>query len=203
MRKTTMAVVSLMIAATPILAACGNDDDSMEGHSGMGSSEEASSGAESESAGDFNDADVEFATGMIPHHEQAVEMAQLTDARAQNPEVVELAAQIEGAQAPEIETMTGWLEAWGEPVPDDMAGHDMGGSMPGMASEDELAELEGASGAEFDEMFLTLMIAHHEGAIEMAQTEQAEGANPDAIALAEDIETAQSDEIATMQNLLQ
>ncbi len=202
MRKKTIAAAALLMAAAPLLAACGDEDDSMEGHSGAGSSAETSSGDASDPAGDFNDADVEFATGMIPHHQQAVVMAQLAESRAEDPEVIDLAAQIEAAQAPEIETMSGWLEAWGEPVPGDM-GHDMGDSEPGMASEDELAQLESSNGAEFDEMFLTLMIAHHEGAIEMAQDEQVEGENSDAIALAEVIETAQSAEIETMRDLLQ
>jgi hypothetical protein len=78
------------------------------------------------------------------------------------------------------ETMTGWLESWGEGVPDSiMGGNDHGamdhGDMPGMMSEEQMATLEDASGAEFDELFLRMMIEHHEGAIEMAQIEQADG----------------------------
>ncbi len=184
MRKTLTTVV----LATSLLtvAACGNEDDA---------------GAE------HNDADVAFAQQMIPHHEQAVEMAELAETRAESQEVRDLAADIEAAQGPEIETMTGWLEEWGEEVDGDgMSGMDHGemssDDMPGMMSEEDMAALEAATGAEFDQMFLTMMIEHHEGAIEMAKTEQAEGEFPDAVALAEDIESAQADEIEAMEALL-
>lgn len=82
--------------------------------------------------GDFNDADVAFATDMIPHRRHAVEMAELAETRAESPEVKDLAMQIMSAQDPEIETMSGWLTAWGKPVPADDGGMDMSGSMPGM-----------------------------------------------------------------------
>lgn len=185
MRKTLTA--ALLSASLLTLAACGDDGES-DGPS-------------------HNAADVAFAQQMIPHHQQAVEMAELAETRAVSPEVKDLATRIKGAQDPEIETMTGWLEDWGEEMSgDDMAdmGHgDMStDDMPGMMSEAQMADLEAASGEEFDRTFLTLMIEHHEGAIEMAETEQDEGEHPDAIALAEDIEEAQTAEIATMEELL-
>ncbi len=186
MRKTLTA--ALLAASLLTLAACGNDDgtDAGAGH---------------------NDADVTFAQQMIPHHQQAIEMAELAETRASSQEVKDLAADIKGAQGPEIATMTGWLESWGEDVPsNDMSGMDHGNmagdAMAGMMSEEEMAELGAVSGADFDQMFLTMMIEHHEGAIEMAQTEQEDGENSDAIALAEDIEAAQTSEIATMNELL-
>jgi len=154
----------------------------------------------------FNDADVTFAQQMIPHHEQAIDMALVAQERAENAQVRELAAAIEEAQGPEIATMTGWLEAWGEDVPAETGGMDHGGmstdDMPGMMSDQEMDSLAAMSGAAFDEMFLTMMIAHHEGAIEMARTEQADGENPEAIALAEKIEADQAAEIDTMRGLL-
>lgn len=185
--RTTLTA-ALLAAALLTLAGCGNEDDT-------------------DAAAGHNDADVTFAQEMIPHHEQAIEMAELAETRAQSQEVKNLAADIEAAQDPEIETMTGWLESWGEDVPGHgTAGMDHGDmssdDMPGMMSDDEMADLMTASGAGFDQMFLTMMIEHHEGAIEMAQTEQAEGEFPDAIELAEDIETAQTAEIQTMQDLL-
>lgn len=185
MRKTLTA--TLLAASLLTLAACGNEDDT-------------------DTSAGHNDADVTFAQEMIPHHQQAIEMAALADTRAESQEVKDLAADIEAAQDPEIETMTGWLESWGEDVPEEgMSGMDHGDmsseDMPGMMSEDEMTDLEGA-GAEFDQMFLTMMIEHHEGAIEMAQTEQADGEFPDAIELAENIETAQTAEVQTMQDLL-
>ncbi|MBA3367580.1 MAG: DUF305 domain-containing protein [Geodermatophilaceae bacterium] len=152
------------------------------------------------SAEDHNAADVTFATDMIPHHRQAVEMAEMAATRAENPEVLQLAEEIAGAQEPEIETMSGWLEEWGEPLPDEMGGMDMGG-MPGMMSEERMQGLGEANGMTFDELFLEMMIEHHTGAIQMAQTEQSEGLYAEAIELAEQIEATQRDELETMQNL--
>lgn len=156
---------------------------------------------------EFNQADVEFAQQMIPHHRQAVEMAELAEQRAGSAEVEELAAAIAAAQGPEIETMSGWLSAWGEEVPEETSGMDHGDSameeMPGMMSDEDIAQLEAANGAPFDQAFLTKMIEHHEGAVEMAETEQAEGKNTDAITLAGKIRADQTAEIQTMQDLLQ
>ncbi len=186
-----------------MLASCGGSDDSTNGMSGMGSSTpSASSSPSAETTTDFNDADVSFATDMIPHHRQAVEMAKLADTRAESPEVKDLAVQIMNAQGPEIETMSGWLTSWGKPVPEEMGGMDMSGSMPGMMSNEDMDALMNASGADFDQMFLNMMIEHHTGAIEMATTEQTDGMNADAIALAKQIEQAQTTEIATMRGLL-
>jgi uncharacterized protein (DUF305 family) len=136
-------------------------------------------------------------------------MAQLAASRSSDPEVKQLAADIEAAQGPEIETMTGWLEEWGEDVP---SGGDMGdmdhsdmsddGSMPGMMSDQQMADLSGATGMDFDMMFLATMTEHHQGAIEMAMEEQENGKNPDCIALAEQIETGQQDEVTDMQEMM-
>jgi uncharacterized protein (DUF305 family) len=142
---------------------------------------------------------------MIPHHRQAIERAQRGTERAASPEVQQLAAEIEAAQDPEIETMTGWLESWGKDVPGDMSSPHEGmamDDMAGMMSDERMTQLEAASGTAFDEMFLTMMIEHHEGAIEMARVEQITGAYSDAIALAEKIESDQAAEIETMRKLL-
>ncbi len=151
---------------------------------------------------DTNDADVAFAQDMIPHHQQAVEMARLADERAGSDAVRDLAADIEAAQDPEIETMTGWLEEWDAEVPDSsMEGMDHS-DMSGMMSTADMSGLEGSSGPEFDQMWLTMMIEHHEGAIQMAQTEQADGANDDAVELAEKIEQTQAAEVDQLEQLL-
>lgn len=208
MRKKHLAVAALVAAGTLTLAACGGSDNSTHDVSGMGSSTPSSTPSPSETTvSDFNDADVTFATDMIPHHRQAVEMAKLADTRAKSPEVKDLAMKIMNAQDPEIQTMSGWLRTWGKPVPSDsqsMGGMDMGGAsaMPGMMSSDDMDKLMNASGANFDQMFLTMMIEHHSGAIEMAKTEQTDGKNAETIALAQQIEQAQTDEITTMQALL-
>ena len=202
MRRKHLAAAALVVVGSLTLAACGGDnDDSMSGMNGMGSSTTATSSPSDEMA-DFNGADVTFATDMIPHHRQAVQMAKLAETRAKRLEVRNLATQIMAAQDPEIETMSGWLTSWGKPVPDEMDGMEMSSSMPGMMSQDDMSSLEDMSGADFDPMFLTMMIEHHQGAIEMARTEQSDGRFPDAVALAKRIETAQTDEIATMRSLL-
>ena len=188
MKRPTLALVALLAAAVA-LAACGGGDD------GGG-----------EAAADHNEADVAFARGMIPHHRGAVEMARLAATRAQSPEVKELAARIEAAQDPEIATMTGWLNAWGEEV-DGGGGHaGMGGTSEGEGMggtpEEETARLEAASGPEFDRTFLEAMTEHHRGAIEMAETEIAEGRFPDAKALATRIRDSQRAEVEEMERLL-
>ena len=195
--KKTLSIVALVLAAL-VLTACG--DDATVG------------GADTESpSAQFNDADVAFAQGMIPHHQQAVEMAQTAEERAQSSEVKQLAADIEAAQGPEIEQLTSWLEAWGEEVPgassgdDGMAGMDHGDSsmdMGGMMSSEDMNMLGSTSGAEFDQMFLEMMTEHHRGAIDMANTEVAEGENADAIEMAKEIITTQEAEIEQMEQLL-
>ncbi len=175
---------------------------------GCSSSESTSSGS------GFNDADVDFASNMIQHHAQALEMVDLTMGRDLDPEVVQLTEQIRSAQTPEIEKMADWLVAWDKPVPetsrdhanahaeDHGAGAGMDADMPGMMSADEMAGLEHASGEEFQSMWLKMMVEHHEGAVDMAKTELEDGENAKATALAKDIISAQETEIATMRGLL-
>ena len=150
-----------------------------------------------------DEADVAFAQGMLPHHEQAVEMADLAPDRAADPRVLDLAARIEAEQGPEIDTLTGWLDEWGA---DEHGSGDHGsggdGSMGGMMSETDLAELEAATGPEFDRLFLEQMIAHHTGAVEMAQTQVEDGEDADAVALATSIRDGQAAEIDEMRQLL-
>lgn len=181
--------------AVLVLAACGgNKGDGMEGMDhGSGADEPAPS-----TSAAFNDADVMFAQMMIPHHRQAVEMATLAETRAEDPELKELAAAIKGAQDPEIVTLTGWLTSWGQPV-EAPAGH---GSMPGILSEEDMTNLGAATGKAFDKAFAELMIAHHEGAISMAEEEKAKGQNPDAVALAGTIAATQTAEIEQLRGIL-
>ena len=153
----------------------------------------------------FNSADVSFAQDLIPHHRQATEMAELAADRTTNSRVSALAAKIIAAQQPEIEAMSGWLKSWDKKVSDDssMGGMDHGSSgMPGMMSMDEMSSLKGSSAGQFDQMFLTMMISHHKGAIEMAATEEADGTYLPALKLAKKIQTDQAAEIVTMEALL-
>ena len=200
----TLKLVAVAAAATFTLAACGSDDGT---HHDAGSSAGTSSSSTTSSV--HNDADVTFATDMIPHHQQAVAMAKMAVSQASDPKVMALAAEIEAAQGPEISTMSGWLKAWGEEVPStdsprgDMGDHDMGGDMPGMMTSEQMKQLESASGAAFDRRFLDMMVEHHRGAIDMARAEQQDGRNPAAVALAKKIETAQAEEISMMESMLQ
>jgi uncharacterized protein (DUF305 family) len=183
------------VAVLVLAAGCGGNDKGGMDH-GKGSNSTQTGG----STGTFNDADVSFAQNMIPHHQQAVEMATLAETKATNPQIKKLAADIKGAQQPEIDLMTGWLKAWGKPVTP--AGGHGGHAMPGMMSEPEMTTLKSASGADFDRQFARMMIAHHNGAIDMAREVQAKGCDPQVRKLAVDIEKTQSAEVATLQKLL-
>lgn len=183
---------------TLLLSACGGDDSGMD-HGGMTPTTSATSAAPANAAG-FNDADVTFAQMMIPHHQQAVEMAEMADGRAGGAEVKDLATKIEAAQQPEIDTMTKWLTTWGKPTAAPGGGH--GETGHGMMSDADMTKMMDAKGADFDKQFLTMMIAHHEGAITMAKDETAKGSNADAKALAEKIITDQQAEITTMRGML-
>ncbi|MBL3670764.1 DUF305 domain-containing protein [Streptomyces sp. M2CJ-2] len=195
------AAVAAAGAAALVLAACGGtgDDGSSAGHGGHASAPASVSASQ----GQHNAADVAFAKGMIPHHRQAVEMADLAPERAQSAEVKKLAADIKKAQDPEIKTLSGWLTSWGEEVPADGAtDHSMHGGMEGMMSAEEMTELENASGEAFDTAFMEMMIKHHEGAVGMAKTEQTDGAYVPATKMAGEIITSQSAEIEQMNKLL-
>jgi uncharacterized protein (DUF305 family) len=143
------------------------------------------------------------------HHAQAIAMAEMATSHATSPKVRELADNIKQAQQPEIDQMTGWLQTWGAEVPstnpNDMGdmGHGSSGPMPGMMSPEQMNQMSQAGGAQFDRMFLEMMIEHHKGAIEMAQTELNEGENSEAKQLAQKIITDQQAEITQMQALLQ
>nr|WP_164234060.1 DUF305 domain-containing protein [Microbacterium hydrocarbonoxydans] len=185
----TALVLAGAIALTGCSSATPTDHPSMPGmdHS---ASDAPASGA--------NEADAMFAAMMIVHHQQAVDMSDLVLGKEGiDPRVVDLAERIKAAQAPEIDKMQGWLDDWGVDAPE--GGMHRG---DGMMTEDDLAALEAASGAEASRLFLEQMIVHHEGAITMAETEIADGKHPDAVALAEDIVAAQGEEIAEMKEIL-
>ena len=150
----------------------------------------------------FNADDVSFATNMIPHHQQAVELSALVPDRSTNPELVALAQQVSAAQQPEIETMKVFLVQWKE-NPDAGSGHEgHGGPMAGMVDEGTMTKLQSLKGPEFDKLWLESMISHHQGAIEMAKAEIANGANVDAKRMAQTIIDTQQAEIGQMKQML-
>ena len=190
-RRTRLAVVAVA-ALGLLLAGCGGSHDMDD--MGMASP----SGTSGASA-----ADVMFAQMMIPHHQQAVEMSTLAETRASSPEIKQLAAEIKGAQQPEIDQMTAWLEEWGMPVMSgmDAMGEHGGHGMSGMLTDEQLQQLVDAQGPEFDRLFAEFMILHHEGAIDMAE-DVADSKDPRVAALAAAIITTQAEEIAQMRAFL-
>ena len=196
MTRTTARLVRLtggLIAGTVILAGC---SQGTSGSAGTGNSE-AESSAIKEVA--FNDADVAFAQGMIPHHQGALTMSEVALTRATDPRVIDLAERIEAGQDPEIDLLTGWLEEWDQPLEaGDIGGMDHGAEdMGGMGMEDMPA-----AGPDFDRMWLQSMIEHHNGAVDMAQIELEQGRNTEALELAQLISETQTVEIAEMEILL-
>jgi len=163
-------------------------------------------------AGPHNAQDATFLQGMIPHHEQAIVMADMIPAMSSNPELLALGEEIKAAQAPEIADMTSWLQQWNIPVDSSGGGHMMSdgtameGSMMGdgvgMMSEQQMSELAVADAASFDNLWLDMMIEHHEGAIGMSQEELSSGENPQAMALATVIISAQEAEIKVMKQMM-
>ena len=168
----------------------------------------AGCGSVKESISLFNDADAMFAQMMIPHHEQAIVLAEIAEnpTSGASPEVTSLAAQIKSAQGPEVELMKSFLTQWDEPVVDpgsmDHGSMDHGSKMKGMLSVEELAKLSTLSGKVFDKEWMLAMIAHHEGAIEMARTVEQSGKNLEVQALAKTIISDQQVEIDQMKSML-
>ena len=201
-RRTLSAIAATFVAGA-LVVSCSSSDSS---HSTMTTMAAVTIPA----TANFNATDVGFAQGMIPHHAQAVEMADMGIAKSTNADVLALAKQIKSAQNPEIETMTGWLQGWGQAVPSTASmadgGHDMtnmsGMMMDGMMSDADMKRLESSTGTAFDRLWLELMIQHHEGAVRMAKDELADGKNSDAKALAQAIITGQQAEITKMNALL-
>lgn len=214
MHKTAFPLSAAAVAAALALAGCSSstDSDSTSGmdHSGTAMPSASATPAATSSAPAnaspgakaHNAADTTFAQMMIPHHRQAVQMSDIMLKKQDVPaDVAELAAEIKAAQGPEIDTMTGWLTDWNEPIAA-AEGHDMG-SMEGMMSDADLAKLDAAQGTEAAKLFLEQMTAHHQGAVAMAKAETTDGQNGPTVALSKQIVEDQEAEINKMKALLQ
>ncbi|WCD92727.1 DUF305 domain-containing protein [Microbacterium sp. nov. GSS16] len=198
-KKIPLAVSTGILTLALALSGCADNSTAP--------SSETTSPSQSSSATQATEADEMFVTMMIPHHQQAIEMADILLAKdGADPRVVELAEQIKAAQGPEIDKMLGWLEDWGVDYdPDSMGGMDHGsmGGDDSMMSEEDMTLLENADAAEASRLFLEQMIVHHEGAVDMAQTALDDAQNPDVLDLAQQVIDDQTAEIATMQELLE
>ncbi|MER5760098.1 DUF305 domain-containing protein [Streptomyces sp. NPDC002082] len=144
-----------------------------------------------------NAADRAYVRNMIEHHGQALTMSALAPDRASGEGVKRLAERIAAAQKPEIGAMEGWAAR--NPAPTAAPGGHDHAAMPGMATEQQLAELTAARGPEFDRLFLTLMTAHHEGALKMAGEVLAAGNNAAVEEMANEVAATQSAEIHRMR----
>lgn len=188
MKRQFMSVLGAAALAVTLTTGCINI--SLGGHESPTNSPAADSGATM--------SDVMFAQMMIPHHEQAVEMSALAVPSGASPAIITLAEEISAAQGPEIDQMAAMLERWGVPQMMDHSGH----QMAGMVSDEDMDRLRAATGPAFDRLFLELMIAHHEGAIDMTVDPLANGTDPELQTLLTAIVEAQTAEIAEMQAML-
>jgi uncharacterized protein (DUF305 family) len=193
-----LAVVGGAFGLVLLLAACGSTSAGTHG-----SADPTASAATLMSA---SDADISFAQLMIPHHQQAMQMADLALANASSSDVLQLAEQIKAAQDPEVQIMSGWLDSWDAPMQMEGSDHgdmDMGGiTMSGMMSDEDMQQLATAAGADFDSMWLQMMITHHQGAVSMAEQVRTASGNAEVKALADAVISGQTAEIEAMQDLL-
>ncbi|MBB1011906.1 uncharacterized protein (DUF305 family) [Dietzia kunjamensis] len=214
MNRKKLVMTAAAAAVLLGLSACTSDETDTASETTTAVETTATSGSstteQAEESAQHSEADVMFAQMMIPHHEQAIEMSDIILSKDDVPaDVTSLAEEIKAAQGPEIAQLTDWLEQWGEPTqPEgmdmdmDMGGdHDMA-QMEGMLSDEELQQLSDAPGPEAAELFLNQMIAHHEGAVAMAEDQVENGTYPPAVDLAQTIIDTQQQEIDTMRQLL-
>jgi len=190
--STRIIAVVAALACTVVVASCSKAQDY--------SAQTSSTAATSAQVAVHNAHDVMFAQMMIPHHQQAVDLAALVPDRSTNPAVVKLAATISGEQQPEITAMKALLVQW-DVQPNAASDH---GDMPmdGMVDDATMAKLQSLKGAEFDTLWLQSMTGHHQGAIAMAGGEAAAGQSADMMKMAENMVTAQQAEIDQMKKLL-
>jgi uncharacterized protein (DUF305 family) len=189
--------VAATVVAVLALAAC-----SIEINTGDGT------GSGGDTSAGHNDADVSFATEMLPHHTQALAMVAMARGRDLSNDFESLTEDMADTQRAEIDLMAGWLRDWGEDVPD---GWGMGSGPGGMMDRDDMRDFMGPRGGpmwrdgatdRFEDMWLRMMIRHHEGAIEIAAVERSAGEYEPAVDLADQIIDSQSAEIETMEDML-
>ena len=190
--------VSAALSAVALLLTLPAAAQAQHNHAGMGGVEiKIPPGA------NYTKADVEFMQGMIAHHAQAIYMSRLAAGHGANAKLLKFAQKVDQSQIVEIRLMQDWLRANGQEAPDTSSWHSM--QMPGMLTTEQLEQLEGSKGTEFDRQFLTLMIQHHNGALKMVSDLFAtplSGQDVDVSVFANDVQSVQTAEIGAMQQML-
>ncbi|MDZ5619971.1 DUF305 domain-containing protein [Nocardioides sp. HM23] len=204
-RAPLLAVAAAVLVLSTGVAGCSDDGDS-----------EPAPAVHTAANGDvYNAADADFATDLVQHHALALVLVDLSRAAQVSPDLTAVAAEVLDAGSVEIQTATGWLAEWDLPVPETIRDHanahaaergeevDIpGGELPGMPDHADLAELEELTGPDFEQRWLELMVAHHEGAIVIAEEEAGNGEFAPAVELAESVAATQEDQIEQMRALL-
>lgn len=182
--RTRTSAVVVGLAAAALLAGCAGATDEVDDTTGTATA-----------------AETEFVVGMIPHHEGAVDMAEMVEGRTDRPELLALADEIVTTQQAELDQLSAIAERLGIDLGDAAAEHEVGdhGAM-GMMDDQEMSSLESATDEEFDRRFIDGMIVHHEGAVTMSEEVLATDPDEEIATLAEDIITAQEAEIAQMDS---
>nr|WP_293773231.1 DUF305 domain-containing protein [Sporichthya sp.] len=147
----------------------------------------------------FNPADVDFAVELSQHHGQALRMTELAATRARAAEITTLATQIARAYAPQTDTVAGWIQAWAA-AGAELPAHEIGSgeTAPGMLPDAALNRLDRLNGRAFDREFLRLMARHHRGGLDLVKRQLADGINPEARALAAQLQTTQTQQLAQL-----
>jgi uncharacterized protein (DUF305 family) len=185
------------VGAAVILSACGSQDTGTAGQSDNAAAAPAANQPATGTRASFNDADVAFVQMMIPDHQMTAEMAAMAEKKADSKNLKTLATRMRKEQAGVVATLQGWLKAWGKPASSGMAGMEM----PGAMSDKDMAMLDSMSGMEFDMMFAEMMIKHHEGSMQMARDEQANGASTEAKAMAAEMLEKQQAEVKQLRKI--
>lgn len=213
----TRAIVAVFVCASAV-AACGGSRSAVQSVPPgpvriLGDSAAIANAKPDATRFPYTEADVHFISGMIGHHAQAITMARLAESHGASPSIRTLAGRVINAQQDEIALMQQWLKDRGQPIPEasrtgvkmTMGGmtHEM--TMPGMLTEAQLKKLDEARGKQFDELFLTFMIQHHQGAVTMVKelfSSRGAGLDETVFKLASDVNVDQTTEIARMQQML-
>lgn len=210
LQRSGLACLGLVLAFG--LAACTGDSDDVAptspvvqlGAPGEGNHTLSPEDAAKLESPKHTEADSQFMLDMVQHHDQAIVMTGLVDDRTENRDIRLLAERMQVSQEGEMDLMTQWLQDRVVPLTDGHGGHDAGHEMPGMLTDEQLARLEAADGAEFERLFLESMIQHHQGALQMVSRLYADGGGHESEIdqFARHVESDQGVEIARMQQLL-